>query len=133
MRSFVLAIVLLATAALVRAQDAASTPFQARTPAVSEETPTPTAKTKAHAGHDRETVSERDDQTARQRHTGADRDRNAFARADRNRDSYPGPFAARESFADHRCLPNPNAARGSNRHYGSDGAAAGDFHRQAAN
>src|SRR5204863_7839436 len=41
MRSFVFAIALLATAAFVRAQDAASTPFLAKTPTASEETPSP--------------------------------------------------------------------------------------------
>src|SRR3981081_2589932 len=46
MRLFVLAIVLLAAAGSVRGQDAASTPFQVRTPGVSEETPTPSAKPK---------------------------------------------------------------------------------------
>jgi ketosteroid isomerase-like protein len=43
MRLFVLATVFLAAAALVRAQDAASTPFQQRSPATTDESPTPTA------------------------------------------------------------------------------------------
>jgi hypothetical protein len=47
MRPFVFAIALFAMTAFVRAQDAASTPFLAKTPATSEETPTPSAKPKA--------------------------------------------------------------------------------------
>ncbi|MEY2561255.1 MAG: hypothetical protein QOG51_1670 [Verrucomicrobiota bacterium] len=43
MRLFVLATVFLAAASLVRAQDAASTPFQQRSPATTDESPTPTA------------------------------------------------------------------------------------------
>jgi hypothetical protein len=102
-------------------------------------------KTKAHA--DRETVSERDNQTTRQRHPGADRDRHAFPRAERNRDPHPGPFAVRSPFADDRCVPNPNSACGPNRdcdgscgsqrHFNrettdhlSDGKAAGYFNRE---
>ena len=47
MRLLVFATLLFVATALVRAQDAASTPFRQRTPAASEETPTPTAKPKA--------------------------------------------------------------------------------------
>jgi ketosteroid isomerase-like protein len=46
MRLFVFATVFLAAAALVRAQDAASTPFQQRSPAAIDESPTPTPTTR---------------------------------------------------------------------------------------
>src|SRR4051794_25767685 len=49
MRSLVFAIVVLMAAALVRAQDAASTPFQARSPVTVAESPTPTPPPKPKA------------------------------------------------------------------------------------
>ena len=95
MRSFVLAIVLLATAALLRAQDAASTPFQARTPAVSEETPTPSAKPKTSPTptakpSPRATIKPLASATPEPIET------TTLPSADRIRDPYPGPCTARE-------------------------------------
>ena len=83
--------------------------------------PDPNDKIEAHA--DRETFSKCNSQTARQRHAGTGRDRNAFARAYRNRDPDSGPFASRGGHADDHCVANPNAAGGPDR----------DRHRETAN